>query len=112
MKMVQAKIAAGFGTWRIMAEEALRQFMTMRKAMTRMLQAKLAAAGNPLEEAALESDLDRILRESDRILRYVRRRFNTEMDTRRRLAEERRLAELERLRKEEEARIAEESRCT
>ena len=53
-------------------------------------QAKLAAAGNPLEEAALESDLDRILRESDRILRYVRRRFNTEMDTRRRLAEERR----------------------
>lgn len=53
-------------------------------------QAKLTAAGNPLEEAALESDLDRVLRESDRILRYVRRRFNTEMDTRRRLAEERR----------------------
>ena len=51
---------------------------------------KVIDAGNPLEEAAMEDNLDHVLRESDRILRYVRWRFHSEMDTRRRLAEERR----------------------
>ena len=50
---------------------------------------KLDMAGNPLEEAAMEQNLEK-RKESDRVLRYVRRRFVSEMDTRRRLAEERR----------------------
>ena len=51
---------------------------------------KLDMAGNPLEEAAMEQNLEKTCKESDRVLRYVRRRFVSEMDTRRRLAEERR----------------------
>ena len=38
----------------------------------------------------MEQNLEKTCKESDRVLRYVRRRFVSEMDTRRRLAEERR----------------------
>ena len=63
-----------------------------RNAEAKVLKArkKLDQAGNPLEAAAMEQNLEKVCKESDRVLRYVRRRFVSEMETRRRLAEERR----------------------
>jgi hypothetical protein len=91
------KIAQNLKFWIVKAVDRSKQtkeelVLLARNAEDRVARAKqkVIDAGNPLEEAAMEDNLDRVLRESDRILRYVRRRFHSEMDTRRRLAEERR----------------------
>ena len=48
------------------------------------------AARNPLTRAFCEQRLNEKLREADKVLRYVRKRFHAELDVRRRLAQERR----------------------
>ena len=56
----------------------------------RKAQSDLNEAQNPLTEAFCEQRLNERLREADKVLRYVRKRFHAELDVRRQLAKERR----------------------
>ena len=56
----------------------------------RKAQSDLNEAKNPLTAAFCEQRLHERLREADKVLRYVRKRFHAELDVRRKLAEERR----------------------